>query len=150
MWSYEKYLILRARSHLPSSISCNNIGRVLQSVNSGASMHNCHWKKWQRKFARIFAKRHLLALKAECCFSELTLFLKICIFFLLECFAVRGKWVNFVFSGFAVCFDRLWRRDLRFLRYVKYLSDSVLLGLLRMPISRLSWNYWIIFGFCNG
>ena len=29
----------------------------------------------------IFAKKHLLALKAECCFSELTLFLKICIFF---------------------------------------------------------------------
>ena len=24
---------------LPSSISCKNIGRVLQSVNSGASMH---------------------------------------------------------------------------------------------------------------
>ena len=23
--------------------------------------------------------------------------------FLLECFAVRGKWVNFVFGGFAVC-----------------------------------------------
>ena len=22
-------------------------GRVLHSVNSGASMHNCHWKKWR-------------------------------------------------------------------------------------------------------
>ena len=35
--------------------------------------------------------------------GEFKVFLDNLYLFLLECFAVRGKWVNFVFGGFAVC-----------------------------------------------
>ena len=36
-------------------------------------------------------------------FGEFKVFLDNLYLFLLECFVVRGKWVNFVFGGFAVC-----------------------------------------------
>ena len=60
-WSYEKYLRLRQHCRLPSSISCKNTARVLQSVNSGASTRNCHWRNWQRKSVRIFPRSILRA-----------------------------------------------------------------------------------------
>ena len=47
-----------------------------------------------------------------------------------------------------MCFYKLGRRDLGFLRCAKCLSDSVLLGLLRMPyistVVELLNNFWFL------
>ena len=106
-------------------------------------------KEMAEKIRLAFSQKSIfLCRKGSAVLGEFKVFLDNLCLFLLECFVVRGKWVNFVFGGFAVCFYKLGRRDLGFLRCAKYLSVSVLLGLLGLPyistVVELLNNFWFL------
>ena len=109
-------------------------------------------KEMAEKIRLAFSQKGIfLCRKRSVDFWEFKVFLDNLYLFLPECFAVRGKWVNFVFGGFAVCVfincdGGIWSScDM----WSIWVTVSCL-DYSECLVSRSLWNYWIIFGFCNG